>query len=205
MFLSNTWVFTYIVKIISIDIQQRTYSTHIYLICIVYVHISWFYKYSYDILVDIQAPQIATSTKEKLSQCVAKVYDKKDMAEAVSDVVKQKAEKLKPFLVQVVEIWEDKLVHLVGEIEEYKKSMEVAEWEMRESMSAFMAAHGTTLEVLGEAGKIQYKQRFCTKVSTDVKCIFCTMQFPSVELCKKHMIDSHWAIFQHTVSICYTC
>ena len=76
---------------------------------------------------------------------------------------------------------------------------------MRESTSAFMAAHGTTLEVLGEAGKIQYNQRFCTKVSTDVKCIFCRMQFPSVELCKRHIIDCHWAIFEHTVSICYTC
>ena len=97
------------------------------MICIVYVHISWFYKYSYHILVDIQAPEIATSTKERLLQCVAKACNKKDMAEAVSDVVKQKAQKLKQFLVQGVEIRDDKLVHLVGEIEDYKKSMEVAE------------------------------------------------------------------------------
>ena len=76
---------------------------------------------------------------------------------------------------------------------------------MKESTSAFMAAHGTTLEVLGEAGKIQYKQRFHAKLSTDIKCMFCRMQFPSVELCKKHIIDCHWAIFEHTVSICYTC
>ena len=69
----------------------------------------------------------------------------------------------------------------------------------------FMAAHGTTLEVLGEAGKIKYKQRFCTKVSTDVKCIFCSMQFPTAELCKKHIVNCHWTIFEHTVSICYTC
>ena len=75
---------------------------------------------------------------------------------------------------------------------------------MRESTSAFMAAHGTTLEVLGEAGKIKYKQRFCTKVSTGVKCIFCSMQFPTAELRKKHIVDCHWAIFEHTVSICYT-
>ena len=175
------------------------------MICIVYVHISWFYKYSYHILVDIQAPEIATSIKEKLLQCVAKACNKKDIAEAVADAVKQKAEKLKPFLVQGVQIWEEELVHLVREIEEYKKSMEVAEWQMRESISAFVAVHGTTLEVLGEAGKIKYKQRFCTKVSTYVKCIFCSMQFPTVELHKKHIIDRHWAIFEHIVSICYTC
>ena len=175
------------------------------MIYIVYVHISWFYKYLYHILVDIQAPEIPTSTKEKLSQCVGKACDKKDMAETVCNIVKKKADKLKPFLAQGVQIQEEELVNLVRDIEDYKKSMEIAEREMRESMSAFMAAHGTTLEVLGEAGRIKYKQRFHTKVSKDVKCIFCTMQFPTAELWTKHIIDCHWAIFEHTVSICYTC
>ena len=175
------------------------------MICIVYVHISWFYKYSYHILVDIQAPEIATSTKEKLLQCVAKAWDEKSHSRSSIQCGEAESRKVETILVQGVQIWEDKLVHLVGEIEEYKKSMEVSEWEMRESMSAFMAAHGTTLEVLGEAGKIHYKQRFHTKVSTDVKCIFCRIQFPSVELHKKHIIDCHWAIFEHTVSSCYTC
>ena len=45
------------------------------MIYIVYVHISSFYKYLYHILVNIQAPEIRTSTKEKLSQCVRKACD----------------------------------------------------------------------------------------------------------------------------------
>ena len=87
----------------------------------------------------------------------------KDIGATVCNIVKQKADKLKLFSVQGVQIQEEELVHLVRDIEEYKKSMEIGEREMRESMSAFMAALGTTLEVLGEAGKIKYKQRFCRK------------------------------------------
>ena len=126
----------------SIDIQQRTYRY------IVYIHISSLYKYLYHILVNIQALEIQTSTKEKLSQCVRKACDKKDMAETVCNIMNKKADKLKPFLAQGVQIEEEELVNLVRDIEDYKKSMEIAEREMRESTSAFMAAHGTTLEVL---------------------------------------------------------
>ena len=122
------------------------------MIYIVYIHVSSFYKY-FHISVNIEAPEIQTSTKEKLSECVRKACDKKDMVETVCNMVKKKADKLKPFLAQGVYIQEDELVNLVRDIEEYQKSMEIAEREMRESTSAFMVAHGTTLEVLGEAGK----------------------------------------------------
>ena len=175
------------------------------MIYIVYIHISSFYKYLYHILVNIEAPEIQTSMKEKLSECVRKACDKKDMAETVCNMVKKKADKLKPFLAQGVYIQEDELVNLVRDIEEYQKSMEIAEREMRESTSAFMVAHGTTLEVLGEAGKIKYKERFHRKVSKDVRCIFCSMQFQSAELWTKHIVDCHWGIFKDTVSICFTC
>ena len=127
------------------------------------------------------------------------------MAESVCNMVKKKGDKLKPFLAQGVYIQEDKLVNLVRDIEEHQKSMEIAEREMRESTSAFMVAHGTTLEVLGEAGKIKYKEMFRRKVSKDVSCIFCSMQFQSTELWTKHIIDCHWGIFKDTVSICFTC
>ena len=175
------------------------------MIYIVYVHISSFYKYLYHILVNIKAPEIRTSRKEKLSQCVRKACDKKDMAETVCNIIKKKADKLKHFLAQGVQIQEEELVNLVRDIEDYKKSMEIAGREMRESTSAFMTAHGTTLEVLGEADRIKYKHRFCTKVLKDIRCIFCTMQFPTAELRTKHIVDCHWGLFENTVSICFTC
>ena len=120
------------------------------------------------------------------------------------DLVKEKAGELKRMFVPGVEICDDKLEDLVAEIEDYKKSMQVAEKEMKASTSAFMAAHATTLEVLGEARKVQYKQRFHSKVSRDMKCMFCRMAFSSAELWKKHIISCHWAIFEDTVSISYT-
>ena len=100
---------------------------------------------------------------------------------------------------------DDELEDLVAEIEDYKKSMQVAEKEMKASTSAFMAAHATTLEVFGEARKVQNKQRFCSKVSRDMKCMFCRMTISSAELWKKHIISCHWTVFEDTVSISYTC
>ena len=100
---------------------------------------------------------------------------------------------------------DDELEDLVAEIEDYKKRMQVAENQMKASTSAFMAAHVTTLKVLGEARKVQYRQRFHSKVSRDMKCMFCRMAFSSSELWKKHIISCHWAIFEDTVSISYTC
>ena len=134
-----------------------------------------------------------------------KARDKKETAEAECDLVKEKARELKWLLIPGVEMCNDELEDLVAEIEDYKKSMQVAEKEMKASTSAFMAAHATTLEVLGEARKVQYKQRFCSKVSRDMKCMFCRMTFSSAELWKKHIISCHWAIFEDTVSISYTC
>ena len=118
---------------------------------------------------------------------------------------KEEAQKLKELLVTGAEMCDDELVDLVTEIEDYKKSMQVGEQEMKASTSAFMAAHATTLGVLGEAGKVQYKKRFCSKLSRDVKCMFCTMEIFSAEVWKKHIICCHWAIFEDTVSISYTC
>ena len=110
------------------------------------------------------------------------------------------------FLAPGVEIGEDELVQLVGEIEEFKNSMQVAEREreMKASTSAFMAVHATTLEVLGEAGKIQYKKGFHRKLSGNIRYMFCRQEFCGVEVCRQHIIDHHWEIFQDTVSICYT-
>ena len=113
--------------------------------------------------------------KEKLSECVRKAFDKKDMADTVCNIAKKKVDKLKPFWAKGVNIEEEELENLLSDIEDYKKSMEIAERDMRERMSAFMVTHGTTLEVLGEAGRIKYKERFCRKVLKDVRCIFCTM------------------------------
>ena len=121
-----------------------------------------------------------------------KAWDEKETAEAECDLVKEKARELKWLLVPSMEMCDEELEHIVEE-------------QMKSSTPAFMAAHATTLEVLGEAGKVQYRQRFHSKVSKDMKCMCCTMVFFSSELQKKHIISCHWTIFEDTVSISYTC
>ena len=185
--------------------MEIVYSTHIYLICVVCVHISWYYNYPYHILVHIEAAGINRLTKERLAESVQKACDRKDMADEVYGSMKEKARCLTEFLAPGVRIGEDEMVQIVSEIEEFKNSMEVAEREMKASSLAFMTAHATTLEVLGEAGKIEFKKRFCRKSSGRIRCMFCKEEFCGVEVCRQHIIDDHWELFQDTVSICYTC
>ena len=104
-----------------------------------------------------------------------------------------------------VEMCDEELEHLVEEIEDYKKIMKEAEKQMKSRTSAFMAAHATTMEVLGVVGKVQYNQRFFSRGLTDIRHMFCTMVFHSHEVRKRHIISCHWTIFEATVSICYTC
>ena len=100
---------------------------------------------------------------------------------------------------------DEELEHLVEEIEDYKKSMNQAEKQMKSGTSAFMAASSTTMEVLGMGGKVQYNQRFHSRGLTDIRCMFCTMVFQSHKVRKRHIISCHWTTFEGTVSICYTC
>ena len=84
-------VLTYIVTNYLCRYMEIVYSTHIYLICIVYVHISWYYNYPYHILVHIEAAGIDTLTKERLVECVQKACNGKEMADAVYGLMKEKA------------------------------------------------------------------------------------------------------------------
>ena len=64
-----------------------------------------------------------------------KAQDKKKTAEAECDLLKEKARELKWLLIPGVEMCNDELQDLVAEIEDYKKSMQVAEKEMKASTS----------------------------------------------------------------------
>ena len=116
-----------------------------------------------------------------------------------------KAKDLKQLLVPSVEMSGQELEHLVHEIEDYQKRMEQAEKQIRSSLSAFMAAHSATMEVLGVAGKVQYHERFSHKGLRDVRCMFCMMVFNSHEVQKRHIISCHWTVSEATVSISYKC
>ena len=96
-------------KNISIELQQTTYGTHIYLICILYAHILWCHNYPYDILVHIQAGEIPTNAERKLLECVQKARDDKKTAETECYVVKEKARELKWLLVPGMEMCDEEL------------------------------------------------------------------------------------------------
>ena len=103
--------------------MEIVYRTHLYLICVVYVHISWYYNYPYHILVHIEAAGINTLMKERLAQSVQKACDSKDSADEVCSSMKKKAWHLMELLAPGVRVGEDEMVKLVSGIEEFKNSM----------------------------------------------------------------------------------
>ena len=108
-------------------------------------------------------------------------------------------------LVPSVEMCDQELVHLVHEIEDYKKSMEQAEKHMKSSTSAFMAAHSAMMEVLGVTGKVQYHQRFSSKGLRNMQMhVLYNGIWQSWSLEKTYHqlpLDSIWSYCEY----CYTC
>ena len=108
---------------------------------------------------------------------------------------------LRKLLVPDVQMTDKELQDLAHEIEEYEQSMVKAEAQVRSTTSAFLSAHAATMAVHGVAGKVKYHERFRKKGVTDVRCMFCTMAFENMQVCKKHIMTAHWKVFTATVSI----
>ena len=193
-------------KNISTKIQQTTYGTHIYLICILCAHILWCHNCPISYFSTHTSWQYSLHIQRKGYWNVCKMLEMKRRKQRKSVIQwsgKQTIWNDCWYLVWkcVMRNWD----HLVQDIEDYKKSMEQAERQMKSSTSVFMAAHSATMEVLGVAGKVQYNQRFSLKGLRDIRCMFCTMVFDSHEVRKRHIVSCLWTIFEATVSICYTC
>ena len=73
---------------------------------------------------------------------------------------------------------------------------------MKASQSAFMLAHGTTMEELGVGGQVQLgEERYNKKGPQKYQCLFCLMAFDTVELRKHHILMYHWNVMDSAVSI----
>ena len=184
---------------------QKTYAAHIYLICILFAHITLCYDFLYHILVNIQVGDVPTDKEKRLSKCVENARHQKDKTEKECDLVKSKAKDLKWLLEPGMEMSDEELQHLVCEVEDYQKQMEKAELKMKSTSSAFMTAHLATMEVHGVAGKVKYHERFSKKGSRDLRCMFCMMIFDSNEAWKRRILSCHWTVFEATVSFSNKC
>ena len=107
-------------------------------------------------------------------------------------------------LVRDVEMSDKELWDLIGEVEEYKEHMKKAERQMKNTTSAFLSAHATTMEVFGAAGNVKYDQTFRKRGAKEVRCMFCSMTFENMGQRKKHIMTAHWTMFTAHVSISHT-
>ena len=163
---------------------------HIYVICILFAHITSCHDFPYHILVNIQVGDVPTDTEKRLSPCIENARCEKEKTEQECDLVKCKVRCLKKLLVPDIQMGDEELKNLVTEVEEYRQKMAKAEVQMKSTASAFMAVHSATMEVLGVAGKVKY-ERFSKKGSRDIRCMFCSMVFNNIEVQKRHILTAH--------------
>ena len=139
---------------------------------------------------------------QKLEKVIQDASSKKSEVEKYSETVKKKAHELKDKLRDDLHLKDDDYMELLREVDEYEQVLKAAENEMKGSQSAFMIAHGTTMEVLGVAGQVQLGgQRYSKKGPRKYQCLFCLMAFDTAELRKHHTLRHHWNVMDSAVSI----
>ena len=92
---------------------------------------------------------------QKLEKVIQDASGKKSEVKRYNEKVKKKADELKDKLRDDIQLTDDDYMELLREVDEYEQVLKATEKEMKASQSAFMVAHGTTMEVLGVAGQVK--------------------------------------------------
>ena len=92
---------------------------------------------------------------QSLEKNIQDASGKKSEAKNYSVKFKKKADELKDKLRDDIQLRDDDYMEFLKEVHEYQQILKAAENKMKASQSAFMVAHGTTMEVLGVGGQVQ--------------------------------------------------
>ena len=90
----------------------------------------------------------------RLEKDIQDASGKQSEVKNYSEKVKKKADDLKDKLRDDIQLRDDDNMKLLREVDEFEQVLNAAENEMKASQSAFMVAHGTTMELLGVAGQV---------------------------------------------------
>ena len=139
---------------------------------------------------------------QKLEKVIQDASGKKSEVKRYNEKVKKKADELKDKLQDDIQLTDDDYMELLREVDEYEQVLKATEKEMKASQSAFMVAHGTTMEVLGVAGQVKLGgERYNKKGPQKYQCLFCLMAFDTAEMRKHHTLMYHWNVMESAVSI----
>ena len=139
---------------------------------------------------------------QKLEKVIQDASGKKSEVKRYNEKVKKKADELKDKLWDDIQLTDDDYMELLREVDEYEQVLKATENEMKASQSAFMVAHGTTMEVLGVAGQVKLGgERYNKKGPWKYQCLFCLMSFDTAEMRNYHTLMYHWNVMDSAVSI----
>ena len=74
------------------NIKNNRYLTQIYVICILFAHITSYHDCPYHILVHLQVGDVCTGVDHRLSECIDNVQCEKERTEQACDLVRYKVE-----------------------------------------------------------------------------------------------------------------
>ena len=139
-----------------------------------------------------------------MEQKINDAIKEKETTKMYNDKVVEKASKLKKMLRDDVKLNDKQYMEIMQDVHKYEKLLREAEDKMKKSQGTFMAAHGTTLEVLKKSGEIKISdERFSIRGQRKYECIFCSMRFDTTELRRHHIYMYHWKSMDKAVSEIY--
>ena len=96
---------------------------------------------------------------------------------------------------------DDDLKSMVDELATLNAEMNKARDYMDSAKAAFLSAHGTTSEYLGQAGEVKLNKRFHRQGERTAMCLFCTLKFNDAVTRKQHILQTHYYEAKALVSI----
>ena len=111
--------------------------------------------------------------QSRISAAHRKDREVRDKAEEIDSIVQH----FRTIMRADIKMSDEDLKSMVDELATLNAEMNKAKDYMDSAKAAFLSAHGTTLEYLGQAGEVKLNKQFHRQSERTAMCLFCTLKF----------------------------
>ena len=135
--------------------------------------------------------------QSRISAAHRKDREVRDKAEEIDSIVQH----FRTIIRADIKMLDEDLKSMVDELATLNAEMNKAKDYMDSAKAAFLSAHGTTLEYLGQSGEVKLNKRFHRQGERTAMCLVCTLKFNDAVTRKLHILQTHYYEAKALVSI----
>ena len=121
----------------------------------------------------------------------------RDKAEEIDSIVQH----FRTIMRADIKMADEDLKSMVDELATLNAQMIKAKDYMDSAKAAFLSAHSTTLEYLGQSSAVKLHKQFHRQGERTAMCLFCTLKFNDAVTRKRHILQTHYYEAKALVSI----